>query len=56
VFLNQGAGKMFKEATKEVLGPEPTLAARAVRVADVNGDGNPDIAVGTSYTTQAACT
>jgi hypothetical protein len=53
VFLNQGSGRMFKEVTREVLGPVPTLAARAVRVADVNADGNPDIALATSYGTQS---
>jgi hypothetical protein len=53
VFLNQGSGKMFKEATQEVLGPEPMVAARAIRVADVNGDDNPDIVVGTSFGTQS---
>ena len=26
VFLNQGAGKMFKEVSKEVFGPDPMLA------------------------------
>jgi hypothetical protein len=53
VFLNQGPGKMFKEATKDVLGPEPMVAVRAIRVADLNGDGNADIVVGTSYSTQS---
>ncbi len=43
VFLNQGPGKMFKEVTKDVFGPEPMLAVRAIRVADVNSDGHPDI-------------
>ena len=53
VFLNQGPDKMFKEITKEVLGAEPMIAARAIRVADVNSDGHPDIVVGTSYSTQS---
>lgn len=53
VFLNQGAGKMFKEATKETFGPEPMLAVRAIRVADVNADGHADIFVASSYQTQS---
>ena len=53
VFLNEGPDKMFKEVTKKVLGPEPMIAARAIRVADINNDGNVDIAVGTSYQTQS---
>lgn len=53
IFLNQGAGQKFKEATQEILGPTPMVAARAIRVVDVNGDNNPDIAVGTSYQTQS---
>lgn len=52
VFLNESPDKMFKEVTKKVLGPEPMTAARAIRVADINNDGNMDIAVGTSYQTQ----
>ena len=32
VFLNQGAGKMFKDVGKEVFGPEPMVAVRAIRV------------------------
>lgn len=52
VFLNQGPGKMFKEVTQQVL-PEPMVAARAIRVADLNRDGNADIVVGTSYSTQS---
>jgi hypothetical protein len=53
VFLNQGPGQKFKEVTKEVFGPNPMVAARAIRVADVNGDTKPDIVVGTSYQTQS---
>ena len=53
MFLNEGPGKMFKEVTQKVLGPEPMIAARAIRVADINNDGNLDIAVGTSYQTQS---
>jgi hypothetical protein len=53
VFLNQGSGRLFKEVTKDVLGSEPMVAARAIRVADLNDDGNADIVVGTSYSTQS---
>jgi hypothetical protein len=53
VYLNQGAGNMFKEVTKDVFGPEPMLAVRAIRVADVSGDGHPDILVASSYQTQS---
>lgn len=53
VYLNQGAGKMFKEVSKEVFGPEPMLAVRAIRVADVNGDTHPDIFVASTYQTQS---
>ena len=53
VFLNQGAGKMFKEVTKDVFGPEPMVAVRAIRVADVNADGHADIIVASSYQTQS---
>jgi len=53
VFLNQGPGKMFREATQEVFGTEPMQAVRAIRVADLDGDGDPDIAVASSYETQS---
>lgn len=53
IFLNQGPGKKFIEVSKEVLGSEPMIAARAIRVADVNNDGNADIVVGTSYQNQS---
>jgi FG-GAP-like repeat len=53
VFLNQGPGRLFKEVSQDVLGSEPMVAARAIRVADLNDDGNADIVVGTSYSTQS---
>jgi hypothetical protein len=53
VFLNQGSGTMFKEVSQDVFGPEPMVAVRAIRVADVNDDGNPDILVASSYQTQS---
>ena len=52
VFLNQGPGQMFKEATRQVFGPKPMLA-RVIKVGDVNADGTPDILVGTTYQTQS---
>ena len=52
VFLNQGPGQMFKEATRQVFGPKPMLA-RVIKVGDVNADGSPDILVGTTYQTQS---
>ena len=48
VFLNKGSGKMFKEVSQDIFGPEPMVAVRAIRVADVNYDGNPDIFVASS--------
>src|SRR5215212_2709002 len=42
VFLNQGPGQMFKEATRQVFGPKPMLA-RVIKVGDVNGDGDLDV-------------
>ena len=44
---------MFKKVSQDVFGPEPMLAVRAIRVADVNSDGNPDILVASSYRTQS---
>src|SRR5215208_4738870 len=51
VFLNQGPHQMFKEATQKVFGTSPMLA-RVIKGRDVNGDGSPDILVGTTYQTQ----
>jgi hypothetical protein len=52
VFLNQGAGKAFKEVTQQVFGPIPMLV-RVIKVRDVNSDGQPDIIVGTTYQSQS---
>lgn len=52
VFLNKGPGNMLNEVTKSVFGSTPMLA-RAIKVRDVNGDGNADIMVGTTYQTQS---
>jgi hypothetical protein len=52
VFLNQGQGQMFKEATQQVFGPRPMLA-RVIKVGDVNADGSSDLMVGTTYQTQS---
>ena len=52
VFLNQGPGKMFEEATHQVFGPT-TMLARVIKVRDVNADGSPDVLVGTTFQTQS---
>ncbi len=50
VFLNQG--DTFTEATVDIMGATPDLA-RVVKARDVNGDGNTDILVGTTYQSQS---
>lgn len=52
IFLNQGAGKPFREATEEILGPTGDLA-RVIKARDLSGDGVVDIIVGTTYQTQS---
>jgi len=52
VFANRGAGKPFEEVTKAVFG-DATFFARVIKVRDVNGDGRPDILVGTTFGTQS---
>lgn len=52
IFLNQGAGKPFREATEEILGPTGDFA-RVIKARDVSGDGVVDIIVGTTYQTQS---
>jgi hypothetical protein len=50
VFLNQGAGKKFVDATEQIFGAEPMLC-RVIKTADVNGDGFTDIFFGATYQT-----
>src|SRR5918998_4475202 len=52
VFLNQGSGQMFEEATRQVFGSTRMLA-RVIKVGDVNADGSPDVLVGTTFQTQS---
>ena len=52
IFLNQGAGKPFREATEEILGPTGDLA-RVIKARDLDGDGVVDIVVGTTYQTRS---
>jgi hypothetical protein len=51
VFLNDGEAG-FEEATRRVLGRTRTLA-RVIRVLDVDGDGNQDVLLGTTFGTQS---
>ncbi len=51
VFLNQGPGKLFKEAT-EILGDSGDYA-RAIKVGFLNGDEWPDIVVANTFQTQS---
>lgn len=52
VFLNQGDGEPFREATSEMLGDFAGFA-RVVRVRDLNADGLPEIVIGTTWETQS---
>ncbi len=52
IFLNQGPGARFREATEEILGPTGDLA-RVIKARDVSGDGIVDILVGTTYQTRS---
>lgn len=50
VFLNQGPGKPFVDATKDVFGEEPMLC-RVIKAADVDADGDIDVFFGGTYET-----
>ncbi len=52
IFLNQGPGKPFREATAEIFGSEGMLV-RVIKTADVNADGAVDIFFGATYQTQS---
>jgi len=52
VFRNRGAGRPFQDVTSQVLGPT-RHSTRAIRVADLNADGFPDIVTAGSYQTQS---
>ncbi len=51
VFLNQGAGKAFKEVSAQVFPNKGQT--RVIKARDVNADGNVDLVVGNSYGNQA---
>ena len=50
IFLNQGPGKKYIDATEDIFGDEPMLC-RVIKTADVNGDGRVDIFFGATYQT-----
>lgn len=52
VFANNGPNKPFMEVTSTVFG-DAKILARVIKVRDVNGDGNADIVIGTTYVTQS---
>lgn len=51
VFLNQGAGKPFKDVSAQVF--PMTGQTRVIKARDVNGDGNVDLIVGNSFGNQS---
>ena len=51
VFLNQGAGKAFKEVSAQVLPNKGQT--RVIKARDVNADGNADLIVGNSFGNQS---
>jgi hypothetical protein len=51
IFANDGSG-VFADVTSQVVGPEGDLA-RVIKARDLDGDGLPDIIVGTTFETQS---
>ncbi|WAS93873.1 FG-GAP repeat domain-containing protein [Nannocystis punicea] len=51
-FLNQGPGMPFTEVSDEVFGPESDFT-RAIKVRDLDGDGNVDLIVANTFETQS---
>jgi hypothetical protein len=52
IFLNQGAGQPFKEATQDIFA-HATYLTRAIKARDLNGDGHVDLFLATTYQTQS---
>lgn len=52
IFFNHGPGRLFREATSDVLGTSPNLA-RVIKARDLNADGMVDIIIGATYQTQS---
>lgn len=51
-WLHSGSSQPYADVSNQVFGDLKTTA-RVIRVADLNGDGHPDIVVGTTYQTQS---
>lgn len=54
IFLNQGPGKPFREATEEIFGSKGMLV-RVIKTVDVNADGHIDIFSEPPISRKAAC-
>ena len=52
VYLNQGPGNMFTDASASIYGNQRWLS-RVIKARDINSDGNPDIIVGTVFQDQS---